>query len=183
LALIAGLLVLGLVSSTGSLYAVPNAVGSTLSYSNPAELAQASPGTYYLSAVIPGIFEEFLSFSIITFMTLILSAITALIRGDASLMEEGAVVWFWRTVLCLTDGFYFSYAHAQYIGDGAMSAWAVIFEFSVQMLNQAGGVFVSWIPHVMHNSAVIATKTLSIAPFSIAALGLVWFWPNKVSHE
>lgn len=153
-------------------YAVPNALGSTLSHTTQS-LSQASASTFFLSSIVPGLFEEFLIFSLIGMLRLMGMSVTEALTGKSDSTGVGA---FWTVTSCGVGAGFFSWAHGTFIGNQAAYAWAFVFEWVVQMMNHFGGVFVSPLVHIPHNAAVVATQTLSIAPFAttILAGGLIY---------
>lgn len=119
----------------------------------------------FFGAIVPGLFEEWVVFAgIQALQSFVLLGLTIpqLTRNIARshafyylvmLVTTGAVAYF---------AVQFSTAHGRYGGNEPVFVYAFGFEFIVQLLNQMGGAFVSWIPHILHNSGVVSSQTMAL---------------------
>lgn len=130
---------------------------------------------------VPGFFEELGPHVLASMIVLILTVLLpfVFIRDENKRREIRS-----NTLIFLVAAFIgvvfasalFTYAHNLAYGlNGTAYLQAFIFEATVQFLNQVTGLFISWLPHIMHNSIVVFLKTQSFAIGGTFAAGLVFF--------
>lgn len=175
--LLAAVLFVVIASQGFSVYSVPNAYtwGTEVS---PSLLAQHSVvENVFLGAVIPGLFEEWVVFAAIQVMVSLAMLVLKLTGWFEDVEENVAVYWMLTVVItaaaALLMAYLFAVAHERYVGNQEAILYAAGFSFTVQMMNHLGGAFLSWIPHTVHNAAVILRETLSFTASSAILVGTV----------
>lgn len=147
-----------------SLYNLPNAYSFGVEPLNVQGHSFLSNLLY--GAIIPGLFEEWIVFAGIQALTSIIIFAFALSESTKSIAKSNA---FYLVMVLLVAGgvtayyaYEFSTAHGRYGGNEPVFLYAWGFEFTVQLINQLGGQFVSWIPHILHNSGVVSNQTMAL---------------------
>lgn len=127
-------------------------------------------------AVIPGLLEEGVIFFAIQATHWILLAILAIFTafGGGNLKDspgENPFIWWSLCILSIIIwSIGFAVAHGRFGGNQEALAFAFTFEFTMQLLNQVTGSFLSWIPHIVHNMAVIQTSAFSFVLFAVCPI-------------
>jgi len=106
-------------------------------------------------AIIPGFFEEAAIFFLTNALILTLTGIL-LLFGLKSLTKNLIIFLLLVTISVTATSLLFSVGHhLAYGGNLAASVSAFFFSWLVQFVNQLTGLFLSWIPHFLHNTIVI----------------------------
>jgi hypothetical protein len=115
----------------------------------------------------PGLYEELPIFIMINFIILALSwPLSALLtRLGLQVKRNNVVLLLFCSIIAISIGagvFTFAHGRAYDMNTQAyISAYA--FEWIVQAANQATGLFISWIPHIIHNISYVAVQTISLS--------------------
>jgi hypothetical protein len=192
---------LALAGAFGAVYPVPNAFddgGFTTDVSTLAEQSAQVQEAYsvsplkqaYFISVPVGFVEEGIIMLLIEVLVLI--GVLAYLILMLALKKPLKVPAFVHIILIVIATFIasigysaivpgFTDAHsAAYQANMAAYAKAFVFEFTGQLVNQFTGVFLSWIPHAMHNFIV---SYFMIAGLAIGGTALGIFWLAKVQKR
>jgi hypothetical protein len=181
---VAIVLFVSIASYNSSAYSVPNPYSWGISLNQETLAQHGGLENLFYVAIVPAIFEEWVVFAGIQALTFLILLLLSFWKPTQDIIEDGAATWpVVILVTVLVTGLYawlFATAHGRYGGNEEALAYAWIFEFIVQMLNHLFGAFLSWIPHLLHNAAVVITD-LQIVSF--AAVSVVPNWLLRWKDE
>lgn len=177
LAGIFSLVIVVLVASTSaSVFPVANPYSASLTLDTASLEGKGVVAPLFDGAVVPGVFEEMaIFFAIQATIGFVLFGIWLLLGRRDDLVQHPFIYWFVAIGSIAVWSIGFSLAHGRYGGNSEAFVFAFVFEFVVQTVNQVTGSFVSWIPHVVHNSMVLWNRSFSFVTFLVIPVApLLW---------
>jgi len=140
-------------------------------------------------SVYPGLFEEMITFIIVTLLVGVLTLVWRYGFRKKDAFRDPIVLLVNVPIASAVGALLFSFAHKLAYGTNTqlfVSAW--VFEFLAQMINQFTGFFASWIPHMVHNAVVSAGLLvgLSIGGYILAgglALPTKWLKTKMIGGK
>lgn len=158
----------------GALVPVPNpysneAISKSILEQHPIILNAYNTGVY------PGFWEELPIFILINAITMGLTILISKAFHNDELRHNIAVIIICTFLALIIGAGTFTLAHAGSYGENNPQAYisAFIFEFSVQTMNQALGIFASFIPHALHNILFVLRTQIVFSIGGIAPIILI----------
>lgn len=119
--------------------------------------------------VYPSFGEEFGIFVMVSIIVFLLGKLWAVPLGKGA--KSFLVLTFDAVIGSLVGAWIFTLAHGVSYGQNVQAyVSAFLFEFSMQFFNQTGGIFLSWLPHLVHNSLFTLGLTTAFSIGGVVAL-------------
>jgi hypothetical protein len=192
---LASIIVLGALAQNGAAFYDPVVAGNP--YQAGAGLSQSSLSQHgffsniMLGAVVPAVFEEGITaFGIGATAGILVILFAVFVLRNPKAVGSPLLYWPMALISLALWSYLFAIAHGRYEGSQQILLFAFTFEFVVQGLNLLTGSFLSWIPHMLHNAAVVADLQFSssllaaiAAPAAQAIIFPAWLVKRSVKHE